>query len=98
MPYLEPVAVAQMFARNDYEPPPILSTTSFDIHSSNQYESVDATGIGIDNKGYQSASVLPDNDQVYEDPGHVKEKIYVWLKRKNICKLKKNCVRYCNAL
>ena len=83
--------MAGTFVRNDYEPPPVLSS---DIHLSNQYESVDANSVGFDNKGYQSNGVLPDNEQVYEDPGHVKEKIYVWLERKDIYKLKKSHVRY----
>jgi len=91
---LEPVTVTRKFARNDYEPPPILPATTSDVHSSNQYEIIDATGVGL----YQSVDVLPDNEQLYEDPGHVKEKIYGWLKQKNICRLKKNYIRYFNAL
>ena len=33
---------------------------------------------------------LPEDDQIYEDPGHVKEEIYEWLKKRNVDKIDKN--------
>ena len=41
--------------------------------------------------------VLPEDEQLYEDPGHIKEEIYKWLKQRNICELDKITVRYIDA-
>ena len=94
VPYLEPVTVTRTFVRNDYEPPPVIAPNSYDMHLPNHYETIDTTSVRFTNKSYQLNGVLPDDESIYEDPGHVKENIYVWFKRKNICKLKKNHIRY----
>ena len=36
---------------------------------------------------------LPEDEQIYEDPGHIKEEIYQWFKQRNICMLDKSSVR-----
>ena len=37
--------------------------------------------------------VLPDNEQIYEDPGHKKEKIYEWFEKKKFRKFESDDVK-----
>ena len=37
---------------------------------------------------------LPNDEQIYEDPGHKKEEIYSWFKKKKFQKLKISSIRY----
>ena len=39
---------------------------------------------------------LLQDEKIYKDPGHVKEKIYEGFKQRNICNLDKSTVRYTN--
>ena len=43
-----------------------------------------------------AGEALPQDEKIYEDPGHVKEKIYEGFKQRNICNLDKSTVRYTN--
>ena len=37
---------------------------------------------------------LPDDEPIYEDPGHKKEKIYAWFEKKKFRKIGKNDITY----
>ena len=37
---------------------------------------------------------LPDGEQVYEDPGHKEEKIYLWFEEKKFRKLENSSIKY----
>ena len=37
---------------------------------------------------------LPDDEQIYEDPGHNKEEIYLWLEEKKFRKLNRSNIKY----
>ena len=43
-------------------------------------------------------TALPEDEQIYEDPGHIKEEIYEWFKQRNIFKIDKDSIRYINKL
>ena len=43
-------------------------------------------------------TALLEDEQIYEDPGHIKEEIYEWFKQRNIFKIDKDSVRYANKL
>ena len=40
------------------------------------------------------AEELPDDEQIYEDPGHNKEKIYIWFEKKKFRKLENSSIKY----
>ena len=40
------------------------------------------------------AEELPDGEQIYEDPGHNKEKIYIWFEKKKFQKLENSSIKY----
>ena len=39
------------------------------------------------------SEVFPDDEQIYEDPGYKKEKIYAWFEKKKFRKIDKNHIR-----
>ena len=39
------------------------------------------------------AEELPDDEQIYEDPGHKEEKIYVWFEKKKFRKLENSSIK-----
>ena len=41
---------------------------------------------------------LPDNEQVYVDPGHVEKNIYTWFEKKKFRKIEKSHVRYASDI
>ena len=58
-----------------------------------QYE-IALPSIFRDNMEYSIASeTLADNEEVYEDPGHRKEKIYAWFEKKKFRKIEINDIR-----
>ena len=90
-------------ANNDYEIPPKLDNYG-PPHLSGllddvQYEAADySLPTSVGSNTMQSSTlpvdqVLSENEQIYKDPGHIKEEIYEWFKRRNICKLDKNSIR-----
>ena len=90
-------------ANNDYEFPPKLDSYK-QPHTSGlfddvRYEVADyslPTIVGSDSMQSSTSpagQVLSEDEEVYEDPGHIKEEIYQWFKQRNICKLDKNSIR-----
>ena len=53
----------------------------------------DSQSAPTQNSTMTSGKVILQDEQIYEDPGHIKEEIYEWLKQRNICKLDKHNVR-----
>ena len=48
-----------------------------------------------DNAEYSTVGEpLPPNEQIYEDPGHKKEKIYAWFEKKKFRILDRNDIKY----
>ena len=77
-------------SNNDYESPPAMNT----------YET---PGCGMSDESCQIKNsmednvvgeALPDDEQIYEDPGHNKEKIYVWFEEKKFRKLQESDIKY----
>ena len=99
MPYLDPVTTIGRMNNKDYEAPPKLDHYEQphmfdDMH----YEAVDypttTTGsIILQSSTLPAEEALPVDEEIYEDPGHIKEEIYEWFKQRNICKLDKSSVR-----
>ena len=40
------------------------------------------------------SEALADNEEIYEDPGHKKEKIYAWFEKKKLRKLESDDIKY----
>lgn len=38
--------------------------------------------------------MLSESYKIYEDPGHKEEGIYKWLKRRNLCEINKENIKY----
>ena len=102
IPYLEPVKTLGKCNNNDYETAPELNNYEqphlsdlFDM----QYEVADyPLPNGVESNTMQNSTLpvgeaLPEDEKIYEDPGHIKEEIYEWFKQRNICKLDRNSVR-----
>ena len=107
LPYLDPIKTADRFSGNDYEAPPKFDEFEqphlSDLYDDVKYETVEcllpaSKSIGSSTMQNNTVSLneatLPEDEQIYEDPGHIKEEIYEWFKQRNICKLDKNSVRY----
>ena len=103
MPYLIPVKTIGKIVSSDYEVVPKLEGyEQTGLYKDVQYEAVDyslSTG-NILPTNTMSSNTLPvgealsKDEQIYEDPGHIKEEIYKWFKQRNICRLDKNIIRY----
>ena len=85
---------------DDYEALPRLSTYETlysqisDTYTPYQYE-VAVSSIFRDNMEYSTASeALADNEEIFEDPGHKKEKIYAWFEEKKFPKIEINDIKY----
>ena len=98
MPYLDPMKTIGRIVNDDYEVIPKLDNYEQpqpleDVH----YEVADyplSTGsIILQGSTLPAGEALPEDEEIYEDPGHVKEEIYQWLKQRNIHNLDKNSVR-----
>ena len=101
-PYLDPVSTIGRFANGDYEAPPKLDNYEqpHPIFDDVQYEVADyllPNGVGSNTMQSSTLPVgeatLSEDEQIYEDPGHIKEEIYEWFKQRNICKLNRNSIR-----
>ena len=94
-PYLDPMKAISQLAEDDYEVPSHDQPHLSDLFDDVKYA---VTGYPLPtNNGAKESSVLPvgipENEQIYEDPGHRKEEIYEWFEQKNTCKIDKNSVR-----
>ena len=101
MPYLDPVKTIGRIVNDDYEAIPKLDNYEQpylfdDVHydvpndplstttgSNSMHSSTLPTGEALSEEG----------EKIYEDPGHIKEKIYELFKQRNIHKLDKSSVR-----
>ena len=105
MAYLDPVKTIARFSSNDYEAPPNLDELTqshlSELFDDVKYEAIEyalTTSSGVGNAAMQNSTLpvgeaLPEDEQIYEDPGHIKEEIYEWFKQKNICRIYKNSIR-----
>ena len=70
---------------NEYETPHSQSTCYFELSAHST--------VG-DDIGYTTVGeALPDNEAIYEDPGHNKEKIYAWFEKKKFQVLQRNDIQ-----
>ena len=100
-PYLCPINTIEIFATDDYEAPPDLN--SYYVQPDNvQCEGVDyllPTANSVTSNTMQSSTLsagqatLPEDERLYEDPGHIKEEICEWFKQRNVYMLDKNSIR-----
>ena len=82
---------------NVYVPNP--KASSGDYVAIHQYETlrheVVVPSTNEDNAEYSTVGEpLPPNEQIYEDPGHKKEKIYAWFEKKKFRILDRNDIKY----
>ena len=103
---MDPVKTIGRFSNaiNDYETPPKLDNYEQphlgSLFDDVKYEVADypmSTSNSVGSNSMQN-STLPvgqvlEDEQIYEDPGHIKEEIYEWFKQRNICKLDTNSIR-----
>ena len=99
-PYLDPVKTIGRIANEDYEVPPKLDNYErpqlFDYAHYEVANYPAATGSIILQSGTLQLPVeetLPEDEQIYEDPGHIKEEIYELFKQRNICQLDRSSIR-----
>ena len=100
--YLDPVETIGELRNNDYEAPPNLDDNYVKPYPGNlfddvQYEVADyplPIGNIMQSNTLPVGEALSEDEQIYEDPGHIKEDIYQWFKQRNICKLVKSSIRY----
>lgn len=104
MPYMDPISTIvkhhSVMSNNDYEAPPVYETPRYEISSDmlcRQYEiAVTSTFRGSIRDSLEGSMVsegLPD-EQIYEDPGHKEEEIYLWFEEKKFRKIKANDLKY----
>ena len=96
--YLDPVKTIGRVVNDDYEVMPNLDNYEQPhLFDDAHYEVADyplSTGnIILESNTLPAGEALPQDEEIYEDPGHVKEEIYEWFKQRNICKLDKSSVR-----
>ena len=97
IPYMNPVSTIvkhhSVMSNNDYEAPPVYETPRFEISDMlcRQYEiAVTSTIKGSirDNLEGSMVSEGLSDEQIYEDPGHKEEEIYLWFEEKKFRKIK----------
>ena len=91
---MEPANDHPKLSSNDYQALPELGTYE-KADMPYQYE------VAITSSAYRNSldgsilcDSLPDDEKIYEDPGHVEENIYTWFEEKKFRKIKKTNVRY----
>ena len=73
-------------SNNDYEFPPAVNT-----YETPGYEiSDESCHIRNSTEDNVAGEALPDDEQIYEDPGHNKEKIYVWFEEKKFRRIRES--------
>ena len=77
-------------SNSDYESPPAMNT-----YETPGYEMSDES-CQINNSMEDNvvSEALPDEEQIYEDPGHSEEKIYIWFEEKKFRKLRESDIKY----
>ena len=73
---------------NDYQSVPALDKRATPY----QYEVANITV--YQNNNLDGSDNLPDDEQIYVDPGHIEKNIYMWFEKKKYRKIKINSVRY----
>ena len=98
--YMDPVStIAKDHSkplRNDYETVPVLSiheTPDYWTPLAYQYE-IDAGSVFRNSmEDSTEDETLPDDEQIYEDPGYSKEGIYSWFEEKKFRKIKRSDIK-----
>ena len=101
MPYLDPLETIGRVVKEDYEVIPKLDHYEQpllfnDAHYEKADYPVSTESTILESSTLPAGEALPQDEKIYEDPGHVKEKIYEGFKQRNICNLDKSTVRYTN--
>ena len=96
--YLDPVKTIRKAVNDDYEVMPQLDNYEQPLlFNDTHYEVADyplsTESTILESSTLPAGEALPQDEEIYEDPGHVKEEIYEWFKQRNICNLNKNSVR-----
>ena len=99
LPYLDPVKTIGRIVNDDYEVIPKLDDYEKlhqfnDVHYDVPDDPLPTAGSNtIYSISLPAGEMLPEDDKTYEDPGHIKEKIYELFKQRNIHKLDKSSIR-----
>ena len=84
--------------RNDYEAIPVLSMYEKpDYWTAYQYEDDTEISNSIFRNSIADSTMsetLPDNEQIYQDPGYNEEEIYSWFEKKKFRKIKRSDIKY----
>ena len=84
-------------SRNDYMTLPLLNaieTPHCQMSDTPYYYETAVPSTYKDHTEYSTLSeILPDNEQLYEDPGYKKEKIYEWFEKKKFQKFETNDIK-----
>ena len=96
--YLDPVKTIRKAVNDDYEVMPQLDNYEQPLlFDDTHYEVADypvsTKSTILESSTLPAGETLPQDEEIYEDPGHVKEEIYEWFKQRNICNFHKNSVR-----
>jgi len=90
--YLEPVTTMK---RDDYEVVPTLDNYERPHIDETHYEVSPylSHDHNVGKGTLLAGEILPEDEEVYVDPGHEKEEIYKWLEQRQIHKLDKKFIR-----
>ena len=101
MPYMDPIIMTvkshSKYSNNDYEALPALHMYDkpYQLRADAPYQyKVAAPSVFRDS---MMDEALPDDELIYEDPGHKKEKIYAWFEEKKFLNIRKSdikCVKF----
>ena len=81
-------------SNNDYESPPAMNT-----YETPGYEMPDEScHIMNSTEDNVTGEALPEDEQIYEDPGHNEEKIYVWFEEKKFRRIRESDIKYVYCL
>ena len=100
MPYMDPIRTIinnhPKASGDDYETLPVLSMYEKpDCMTPYQYEvATDTAAFRNSMEDNTLGETLLDNEQIYEDPGHNKEKIYSWFEEKKFRKIGGSDIKY----
>ena len=98
-PYLDPAKTISQLVEDDYEVPPRDQPHLSALFDDTKYAVTGymlPTNNGAECNAMESSALpaaIPEDEQIYEDPGYVKEGIYEKLKQKNIGKIDVNNIR-----
>ena len=97
-----PVKITGRYANIDYQAipkldninQPRLSDSCSDVKYSYLLPINNSQSTPTQNGTMSLDQTLSEDEQIYEDPGHIKEEIYQWFKQRSIRMLDKSSVRY----